>query len=111
MQEWSVKFDDDHIVRLAEMSPDVFETIAAGDNSASWLGVYRIPFGNPKRMYGVIKAAAEWVGIDVPEMPTNMADADKLVDMFIEDKGDRPKVGTNTETPSSNTEGGAETTS
>lgn len=82
-------------VDLDDLSPDVFEEIAAAEPFANFWSVYNFPAQSPERMYRVICAAAAHAGIDVPDRATTMRAANAQNEMFerVEDIKDQPMEG------------------
>ncbi len=71
-------------VDLDELSPDVYDGIAASETGGtdSWWGVYRFPCSSGERMYTIAVAAAAYAGIAAPAKPSNMREAGVLLTRF-----------------------------
>lgn len=79
-------------VNLDELSPSVYDEIAAQEEGANWWQVYRSPCGSGGRMARVAAAAARHAGLEVPDAPKNMRESKALLAMFepTEDIEDKP---------------------
>jgi hypothetical protein len=89
------RWEGGKVVDLDELSPDVFDKIAADENgNDSWWGVYRFPCASGARMWEVAKAAAHHGGVDAPTKPANMIEANALMAQFERtvDIQDRPVI-------------------
>lgn len=84
---WKITFvaddpDNEKAVDLDDLSPDVFDAIAAEEGMANWWSVYTFPGESFDRMYRVICACADSAGIPHPERAQTMRGADALVSML-----------------------------
>jgi len=115
---WKVNFvaDDDgneKSVNLDDLSPETFAAIAKEvDAGLTYWGIYGFPRETPEILYRVICAAAEHLGVDAPERPTDMR-GQKILDAMlepVEDIEDQPMQDGFPKVPSE-TESGSSTTS
>ncbi len=91
---WVAKFGD-KTVDFDELSPEVFERIAAAEKGdANWWDAYMNPGGNPERMYRVVTELANHAGVDAPPKPTTMREANALAASITKqpDISDQPVV-------------------
>jgi hypothetical protein len=72
------------VVDFDDLSPAFFDKIAEADKTASWYGVYLSPMSDAARLQRVVRACAEYAGVEVPAPPTNMREAKLLLTMFEE---------------------------
>jgi hypothetical protein len=89
---WKIKFGGDKEVNLDDLSPGLFDELAADSPGDTWWTVYTFPAGNTERLWRVVDAAARHAGLDPVERPTTMKGALALVDMLerVDDIEDQP---------------------
>src|SRR5450631_1462555 len=68
------------VVDLDDLSPDVYDTIAAEEGEgSSWWSVYRAPAATGGRLYKIVVAAAATTDVEPPAKPETMRDAKALL--------------------------------
>ncbi len=82
---WRLTFaveDEEVVVDLDELSPDVFDELAREEAIGNWMSVHDFPGETFDRMYRVICAAAQHAGVEPPERAQTYKDAEILQAMF-----------------------------
>jgi hypothetical protein len=102
---WLVKFADTS-VSLDDLPGEAFARAAAGEKDdagqqVTWYEASTSPGVTQTVLYRVICEAAAFAGVPAPKVPGSLRDVKALLEMLaLVTEDDRPKVGTNEDSPS-----------